>query len=700
MAEVVSCLYMRTAIHELTAEHGRTPTRYSKFLAHFPCVKENMGEKRFADIARRLLKVMQRAWHGGAQARRAFLEHFSCKRWNKLDKPSRSQHTLSSCAPCARLTSWHASFPAKSSRVDPLLAAARKAPAVLSAAAPLAVRTETALKHLNEEWKKETGVSFEDAVVQASGTTLQKKLTTNQKKQLKRTHARAFKEELETSWHEGDMDAVMKNGISFGRWDRLVLDESLAKRPCKTTAKSTRHTPVVITWDTEQVLRDAEQWPAGTEINWSAFAREHNVPGKNGGQAVKDYLREQGVDVLRLENRTAPRVRQRRKKKSFGCNIKFPMHKTSGGIKEDLAKAIEDGRFHPGEEVCSKVLCSFTLSNGEVERKEVEVHGRRVPMLDLRKRILEKHEKNGLMRHLPEDLLEYASMSREELTDRLTRIGEWTPASKDMEECDLADRLYRYEHTRLLILANDHADVLGRGYLMEVLQVVYDPAIHVTDEEYQEANGVRINVQSAVEVPIIRLFAISGSSEEEYLHCTEDRLSDLKDIQQPLARLTGDDLHDKLVGFMGDMPMRWLELGLQKGGKYRCGSGCGLPISLFPYYADSVCAQIPSIVNLQERATAFTIAANARVNEIDEHRESRALARDCTPDWGNSNKSTSKQSSADCSAAVSGRNGRRIASSHRKKGDRVEPPRPGAAACSQYDSRTQVTEGCSDEREL
>ena len=163
MAEVVSCLYMRTATHELTAEHGRTPTRYSKFLAHFPCVKENMGEKRFADIAHRLLKVMQRAWHGGAQARRAFLEHFSCKRWNKLDKPSRSQHTLSSCAPCARLTSWHESFPAKSSRVDPLLAAARKAPAVSSAAVPLAVRTETALKHLNEEWKKETGVSFEDA---------------------------------------------------------------------------------------------------------------------------------------------------------------------------------------------------------------------------------------------------------------------------------------------------------------------------------------------------------------------------------------------------------------------------------------------------------------------------------------------------------------------------------------------------------
>ena len=52
---------------------------------------------------------------------------------------------------------------------------------------------------------------------------------------------------------------------------------------------------------------------------------------------------------------------------------------------------------------------------------------------------------------------------------------------------------------------------------------------------------------------IIRLFAISGSSEEEYPHCTEDRLSDLKDIQQPLSQLSGDDLHDQLVDFMGDI---------------------------------------------------------------------------------------------------------------------------------------------------
>ena len=122
-----------------------------------------------------------------------FLEHFSCKRWNKLDKPSRSQHTLSSCAPCAWLTSWHASFPAKSSRVDLLPAAARKAPAVSSAAAPLAVRTETALKHLNKEWKKETRVSFEDAVVQASGTTLQKKTyNKSEKKTIKKNSCKCI----------------------------------------------------------------------------------------------------------------------------------------------------------------------------------------------------------------------------------------------------------------------------------------------------------------------------------------------------------------------------------------------------------------------------------------------------------------------------------------------------------------------------
>ena len=46
-----------------------------------------------------------------------------------------------------------------------------------------------------------------------------------------------------------------------------------------------------------------------------------------------------------------------------------------------------------------------------------------------------------------------------------------------------------------------------------------------------------------------------------------------------------------------------MEFGLQIGGTYCHGSGCGLPISYFPSYADFVSGQIPSFTDLQNRVT-------------------------------------------------------------------------------------------------
>ena len=78
-------------------------------------------------------------------------------------------------------------------------------------------------------------------------------------------------------------------------------------------------------WDTDAVLEAAREWPDSTPINWTAFARKHNVPGRNCGQVVNEYLAKQGVDVLKLEHHTAARVRPRwQLLKSFG--IVHPAH--------------------------------------------------------------------------------------------------------------------------------------------------------------------------------------------------------------------------------------------------------------------------------------------------------------------------------------------------------------------------------------
>ncbi len=60
------------------------------------------------------------------------------------------------------------------------------------------------------------------------------------------------------------------------------------------TPKVKKHSPTFenATWDKENVLEDLRSLSSGTRINWSKFAREHNVPGKNNGQVVKSLLKE------------------------------------------------------------------------------------------------------------------------------------------------------------------------------------------------------------------------------------------------------------------------------------------------------------------------------------------------------------------------------------------------------------------------
>ena len=81
-----------------------------------------------------------------------------------------------------------------------------------------------------------------------------------------------------------------------------------------------------------------------------------------------------------------------------------------------------------------------------------------------------------------------------------------------------------------------------------------------------------------------------------------DRAHDLHTVQAELSRQKGEGLVDQLVGFLGDHQARWFEAGLQKGGGYSCGSGCGCRSTDYPNYASNL-QRIPSYCELRERAT-------------------------------------------------------------------------------------------------
>jgi len=56
---------------------------------------------------------------------------------------------------------------------------------------------------------------------------------------------------------------------------------------------------------------------------------------------------------------------------------------------------------------------------------------------------------------------------------------------------------------------------------------------------------------------------------------------------EPLT-IDGIQFHDSVAFFTGDMQARWYELGVQRGGGYKCGSGCGCKAAYFTNYSEQV----------------------------------------------------------------------------------------------------------------
>ena len=123
-----------------------------------------------------------------------------------------------------------------------------------------------------------------------------------------------------------------------------------------------------ITWDTQFVLTDLASHPEGVSINWSKFAREHDVPGRNAGQVVKAFAKKNGIDTVKLDNRSNCTPRRRPSKNKLpGNEISSPCMPPLSKVKQEMHEMIEKGIIRLGEPpyLCkgSKFLMVESLSH-------------------------------------------------------------------------------------------------------------------------------------------------------------------------------------------------------------------------------------------------------------------------------------------------------------------------------------------------
>ena len=121
----------------------------------------------------------------------------------------------------------------------------------------------------------------------------------------------------------------------------------------------------------------------------------------------------------------------------------------------------------------------------------------------------------------------------------------------------------KFQRTRSLTFWHDHSTILGAGYILMSVHIVFDPAVHVDYEK-----------QNEIEEPHIYMLCMSSSSSADQLATIPDHVDCLQELDQPIYSENGIAIHDKLRFFIGDHPAQSFERGCQIGGLYKCGC-CG-----------------------------------------------------------------------------------------------------------------------------
>ena len=142
--------------------------------------------------------------------------------------------------------------------------------------------------------------SFTEGLIKHGRAGIQKRPTQTERKREKHTILRECRNTINKQFAETAAKTVLTEDDSISSYQRKRLAQSFEKPPSAKRPKS--HSPRFdrVEWDKEKVMTDLREHPTDKPINWSQFAREHGVPGSNGGQVVKEYAQQNGIETVAL----------------------------------------------------------------------------------------------------------------------------------------------------------------------------------------------------------------------------------------------------------------------------------------------------------------------------------------------------------------------------------------------------------------
>ena len=116
---------------------------------------------------------------------------------------------------------------------------------------------------------------------------------------------------------------------------------------------------------------------------------------------VKEFLQTKGVDVAKFTGprKNAQPVTRRRLNRMFGGEITTPVLRANAALRETLRVKIRTGEYRLGEIIALKRYKTLMLQpDGTLKAEYFRVSGRKIPLFEIRKALLEDHKKEGLVR--------------------------------------------------------------------------------------------------------------------------------------------------------------------------------------------------------------------------------------------------------------------------------------------------------------
>lgn len=427
MAQAINCNYSRTAIRELCQEEF-VVSGTAKRLPHESLVKVveryniHFSEQQLQlslDIAKKrvrpLLTLFTKKWYPESQ-KPIFLDTFSLNAWNHLPLEEKHKHSLQQCVAChTQQLSLTRAFPYKKGKAmlqheQPVIAFNEQ-----DLASPSNLGRK-ALQQLNNICEDKFKRSVQDVITETPKSKLIRKPSSREQQDVMRKTVRQTKKVIQQSMDSTSTSTVMSNRISWRKFDKIrtaetlenssahsVLDQTPSRKrknpPSDENTPSSKRkhgSPTTLSKTAEEdLLAEARSWSDNETVNWSSLARRYAMTKANAGQSIKEFLRSHNILTASKEQRKGRS--HRRKRKLLPGGIPFPMQHHSAFHKKEL----QSGEINLGVSVAPTCVSSYSYS--KADNKVVEttstVYAKKIPLLDIRRKSLEKHEKMGIIRN-------------------------------------------------------------------------------------------------------------------------------------------------------------------------------------------------------------------------------------------------------------------------------------------------------------